>query len=402
MPIFPAIVFAEIRNNPPEMPTVPSGPISGMPGDSCNYTTSSTDPDGDRMRYTFDWGDGTQSIIDFIVSGDNAVANHSWKRAGTYQIKALAVDEKGASSAWSPSQDVVINTPPDSPSIPSGPGSIHAWVDYAYSSSAIDPDGDQVDFVFDWGDGNVSRTNLTSSASNGSAAHSWSIAGDYRISVVARDLLGAESSCSGDLTVCVIANNRPSRPKELFGPAFGYKGNEYTYFTMAKDIDDDRVAYCFDWGDGESSSTDLVDSGSIESAPHTWINAGRYQIKALALDSKGASSGWMDLMNVTIADNDPPDSPAPPSGPTSGRRMATYRYATFAADPDGDPVKYVFDWGDKTTSWTGLEYIDSGKKESVAHKWSRPGTYQVKAMALDDKGASSGWSNALIINISTD
>ena len=81
--------------------------------------------------------------------------------------------------------------------------------------------------------------------------------------------------------------------------------------------------------------------------------------------------------------------------------MATYGYATSAKDPDGDPVKYVFDWGDKTTSWTGLAFIDSGKKESVSHKWSQTGTYQVKAMALDDKGAASGWSNSLMINISS-
>jgi hypothetical protein len=117
---------------------------------------------------------------------------------------------------------------------------------------------------------------------------------------------------------------------------------------------------------------------------------------------KGASSGWMELMNVTIADNDPPDSPALPSGPIRGRSKASYRYATSANDPDGDHVKYVFDWGDKTTSWTGLDYIDSGTKESISHKWSRAGTYQVKAMALDDKGATSGWSGSLTINISPD
>ena len=107
-------------------------------------------------------------------------------------------------------------------------------------------------------------------------------------------------------------------------------------------------------------------------------------------------------MNVTISDNDPPNSPIVPAGPTSGKRKATYRYATSANDPDGDPVKYVFDWGDKTTSWTGLVFIDSGKKESVSHKWKQAGTYQVKAMALDDKGATSGWSNSLVIKIYSD
>jgi len=49
-----------------------------------------------------------------------------------------------------------------------------------------------------------------------------------------------------------------------------------------------------------------------------------------------------------------------------------------------------------------LDFIDSGKNESVSHKWSQAGTYQVKAMALDDKGATSKWSNSLLINISSE
>jgi hypothetical protein len=104
-------------------------------------------------------------------------------------------------------------------------------------------------------------------------------------------------------------------------------------------------------------------------------------------------------LNVSIAENDPPNMPIIPSGPTSGRSRAAYKYATSAKDPDGDLVKYVFDWGDRTTSWTGLTFIDSGTNESVSHKWSKSGAYQVKAMALDDKGAASGWSNSLVVNI---
>jgi hypothetical protein len=389
-------------NTPPDKPNAPSGPISGRPGATYNYAASSIDADQDQMRYTFDWGDGTESITNLLVSGAKAFANHSWKKAGTYRIMVLTIDERGASSAWSEKLDVIINTPPDRPSEPSGPGSIYAWAENAYSSFASDPDGDEMDYTFDWGDGNISSTNQTGSGSNASAVHSWSSAGDYQIRVIARDTLGAASNWSGNFTVNVIANNRPNKPKELFGPGYGYRGIAYSYFTMAKDIDDDNIMYSFDWGDGTTSATDMIESGCLENSPHTWARAGKYLIKARAVDSKGASSGWTNLLNVTISDNDPPNSPIVPAGPTSGRRMATYRYATSAKDPDGDLVKYVFDWGDKTTSWTGLAFIDSGKSESVSHKWSQAGTYQVKAMALDDKGASSGWSNSLIINISSD
>jgi hypothetical protein len=400
MPFLPNPSLATIVNNPPGMPTTPEGAANGIPGAPYTFAASAIDPEGDRLMYTFDWGDGNESKTGFLPSGEKATANHSWTRAGTYRITVMTEDARGASSPWSPEEEVIINTPPDIPADPSGPISIHAWVEYSYSSVASDPDGDLVEYAFDWGDGNISSTSLTGSGSNASAAHSWSIAGDYLIRTITRDPQGATSNWSGNLIVSVIANNRPNRPRELFGPDFGYKAIAYSYFAMAKDIDDNHVAYCFDWGDGTTSTTDLVDSGSLECAPHAWAKAGRYQIRAQSLDSNGASSGWVNLMNVTIADNDPPDLPALPSGPTSGRSMSTYRYATSANDPDGDPVKYVFDWGDKTTSWTGLDYIDSGKRESASHKWTKAGTYQVKALALDDKGASSGWSGSLIINIS--
>ncbi len=389
-------------NTPPGKPNALSGPISSRPEISNNYTVSSADPDKDQMRYTFDWGDGTKSITGFLVSGAKATVNHTWKKAGTYQIRANAVDERGSSSGWSEAQNVIINSPPDNPSKPSGPGSVYAWTAYTYTSLATDPDGDETEYIFDWGDENISSTNLIRSGSNASAVHSWSEEGDYRIRVIARDRIGASSNWSGNLTVTVNANSKPNKPKELFGPSSGYTGIAHSYFTMAKDIDGDKVMYSFDWGDGTTTTTEIVDSGSVESAPHTWSKAGSYLIMANATDSKGASSGWTDLMNVTISDNDPPNSPIVPAGPTSGRSKATYRYATSANDPDGDPVKYVFDWGDKTTSWTGLAFIDSGKKESVSHKWSQAGTYQVKAMAQDDKGATSGWSNSLMINISSD
>jgi hypothetical protein len=392
------LISAEIYNNNPGIPIIPIGTVIGIPSASYSYSTSAVDPDGDKVKYTFDWGDGTKSYTPHINSGAVASANHTWSKAGTYKIRANAVDERGAASGWSEPQNVIINSPPNDPSQPSGPRMIYAWAAYAYTSFASDPDGDQSECTFDWGDGNKSLTDLRSGC-NAVAVHRWTNEGTYQIRVIARDIAGATSNWSGNLTVTVSANNKPNEPRRLFGPSFGYKGIAHSYFTMAKDIDGDRVMYSFDWGDDTTSTTDLVDSGSVELANHTWIKEGRYQIKANSTDSKGASSGWTDILNVTINDNDPPNTPIVPSGPALGRCKASYRYATSANDPDGDRVKYVFDWGDKTTSWTGLTFIDSGKSEGAYHKWSRTGTYQVKAMALDDKGASSGWSNSLGIKI---
>jgi len=88
-------------NNPPNMPTMPSGPGSGKIKRTYRYTTSATDPDGDTLKYTFDWGDGVTSVTRSVRSGISASSFHTWGKAGAYQIKVMATDSKGASSVWS-------------------------------------------------------------------------------------------------------------------------------------------------------------------------------------------------------------------------------------------------------------------------------------------------------------
>ncbi len=387
-------------NTPPNEPSTPSGPGSGRPGVIYNYTVSAADPDGDQINYTFDWGDGTTSVFGPFDSGVAAGSSHAWTKGGRYQVKVDATDSRGATSGWSEAWIIAINAPPNSPSTPSGPVSVYAWASNNFSASAIDPDEDQVVCTFDWGDGNTSTTELVASGSNANASYSWSNEGTYRIRVIAMDNSGETSGWSDNLTINVIANGKPNAPISLFGASLGYTGIPLSYFTLANDQDNDKVCYAFNWGDGTLSTTDFVDSGSVERASHVWSKAGTYQVKGNAIDSKGARSIWSGSLNITIADNEPPAIPIMPSGPTSGRSLIAYKYATIAADPDGDPVKYVFDWGDGTTSWTGLGFIKSGISQSLIHKWSNAGTFQVKAMSMDEKGASSEWSNPLTVNMS--
>ncbi|MDD2754514.1 MAG: PKD domain-containing protein [Methanothrix sp.] len=394
------LMCAIIYNNPPQRPNMFLGNASGIPGANYCYYASAVDPDGDQIKYTFDWGDGTTSIIGPADSGTKISANHSWSKSATYQIRANATDSKGATSGWSESWTVFINAPPNNPSMPSGSESIYAWAPNSYSTSIIDPDEDPVKCTFDWGDGNKTTTDFVKSGSNTSTLHIWEKEGTYQIKVIARDLSGSSSEWSDYLNITVIANNRPKVPINLFGPSCGYAGIAYYYFTLANDLDNDMIKYTFDWGDGTVSKTDLVNSGSVENASHIWSKAGTYQVKCNTTDSKGSSSMWSKSLNVTIADNNPPDTPIIPSGPTSGFSGTAYNYVTSANDPDDNHVRYVIDWGDGTTSWTGLDFIDSGINESLFHKWSNSGMYLVKAMAMDDKGAISSWSNALTVNIS--
>ncbi|KAA0002424.1 MAG: PKD domain-containing protein [Thermoplasmata archaeon] len=97
------------KNNPPERPQKPTGPNSGEVGIAYTYTTSSLDPDGDRIYYLFDWGDGNESEwIGPYESGEMVSVSHTWNREGNYTVRVRAMDEHGATSEWSDSLSVSV------------------------------------------------------------------------------------------------------------------------------------------------------------------------------------------------------------------------------------------------------------------------------------------------------
>ena len=200
-----AIIVCSSNSNP-NKPTKPSGPNQGTPGTKYSYTTITLDPDGDKVYYLFDWGDGTNSSwVGPYNSGITVGANHTWTSSGTYLVKVKAKDTLQAESTWSDSLSVQIsvpNTAPNKPSKPSGNIKGKVNVEYTYTTSTTDPDGDKVYYLFDWGDGtNSSWVGPYNSGATASAKHKWTVKGPYQIKVKAKDTNGAESLWSDPLSI---------------------------------------------------------------------------------------------------------------------------------------------------------------------------------------------------------
>lgn len=396
------IEYSSGPNNPPEMPTAPLGTGSGYIGTSYSFSTSAIDPDEDTVKYTFDWGDETSSETAFVSSGTSAFASHSWDAARDYNVEAMATDSRGLFSEWSSSSIVSIsseNRPPTEPALPTGPFAGYAWASYSYTTSASDPDGDLLSYTFDWGDGATSEVEFISSGASASASHAWSRAGTYYVKAKASDGNGGTSPWSSPQTVKISANRLPATPAVPSGQAYAFRGASCSYSASASDLDKDKVKYTFDCGDGTSSETAFVRSGSKASVAHIWNDPGTFQVKAKATDIKGAPSPWSGALTVTVADNQPPNNPAVPLGPVTGRPRVSYKYNAYSTDPDGDKIKYVFNWGDGTASETAL--VNSDATASASHKWKKAGAYYVRAKAIDSKGASSDWSSSITIRLSS-
>ena len=78
-------------NIPPAIPEI-YGPNNGIVNTSYNYTFFSTDEDGDELKYTIGWGDGTSSESEFLISGEPYSISHKWTETGDYIISVNVND----------------------------------------------------------------------------------------------------------------------------------------------------------------------------------------------------------------------------------------------------------------------------------------------------------------------
>jgi hypothetical protein len=93
------------------------------------------------------------------------------------------------------------NEPPNKPAI-NGPTSGNINIEYTYTASTIDPNGNQLYYLFDWGDGKFSGwVGPYNSGETAEASNNWSKKGDYEIRVKSKDENAVESEWSDSLTI---------------------------------------------------------------------------------------------------------------------------------------------------------------------------------------------------------
>ncbi|MGC9308697.1 MAG: C25 family cysteine peptidase [Thermoplasmatota archaeon] len=99
--------------------------------------------------------------------------------------------------------------PPRKPDRPSGASSGKAGTTYPYTTSTIDPDGDQVFYLFDWGDGNDSGwTGPYASEEVVNISYTWTGTGTFEIKAKAKDENGIQSEWSDPLAVSMPLPHR--------------------------------------------------------------------------------------------------------------------------------------------------------------------------------------------------
>jgi hypothetical protein len=129
------------------------------------------------------------------------------------------------------------------------------------------------------------------------------------------------------------------------------------------------------------------------------LNGDSALISSCRDDDNGLDSGSAYVF-TRVSENQPPETPAAPTGPSSGNQGMDYTFSAVTTDPDEDAISYFFDWGDgENSDWIGP--VPSGTPTNTTHAWSEKGTYLVKVKAKDESGAETDWSAIHPISIAS-
>jgi hypothetical protein len=402
-----------VTNGAPSVPTV-VGPTAGDTTVSYSFSTISTDPDGDAIRYGFDWdNDGT--IDQYTAFGTSSVATsttRTWGSEGSYTFKVYAEDASGNRSLPASHTIVISTCGPRGGCFPgnlaptgftfTGPASGTVNVSYTFTAGASDPEGDAIRYGIDW-DNNGTIEEYTAFGASGvstTTSHSWTTAGTYDFKAYAEDVNGNRTSA---ITHTIVISNGGgsgnSAPVGLSvsGPTVGTTSVSYIFTAAATDPESSSLRYGFDWNnDGTIDEyTSLVASGVASSTSRVWPTAGTYTFSVYAEDVAGARSAAVThtivINNAVIAGNNAPVVTSV-TGTTTPTANTAYSFTATATDADGDSIQYGFDWNnngiiDAGEPWTPLTI--SGVSASQSNSWGVSGAQSFNVFARDSRGATS-------------
>jgi len=159
-------------------------------GDPCNYWNDSY-PSGGNFWSDYNGTDNYQGPNQDIHGSDGIADVPYDVPEGTNQDKYPLMEP------WN-----ILNNPPNKPSTPSGQTNGKIGRQYFYTTNTTDPDGDQIYYLWDWGDGSTSIWfGPYDSGITMNTHHNWTVKGSYSIKVKAKDIYGNESVWSDPLPI---------------------------------------------------------------------------------------------------------------------------------------------------------------------------------------------------------
>jgi hypothetical protein len=162
------------------------------------------------------------------------------------------------------------------------------------------------------------------------------------------------------------------------GPYQAQLGESITFNGSASKDDGSIIEWLWDFGDGTTASGEIV--------THTYNQAKTYPVSLTVTDNYFKKSYPYKTIASIIQPNRSPEVPDI-LGPSDGIVNTGYSFVTISNDPDGDDLRYVFDWGDGET--TSIPFAPEGYHVAGAHSWKEEGTYTITVSTSDGELSAS-------------
>jgi hypothetical protein len=251
--------------------------------------------------------------------------------------------------------------------------------------SATDPDGDPLTFTLASGPAFAAVTTTGPVAGLLTVSPGLSDAGTYPASVRATD--PGLTSDSETMTIMVTAGNHPpvlAAPSSILTS----EGVPFSFQVGASDPDGDHVTLGATNRPVGSLFIDLGNSSGQFSWTPGFGQSGEYEVTFTGRDARGADAA---PRSVAIEVGDVNRGPlADPAGPYSGVVNVAIGFdGTGSSDPDGQPLTYVWDFGDQV----------SGNGIAPLHAYASGGVFIVGLTVTDGSLSASASTTATVQDV---
>ncbi len=238
--------------------------------------TASSDPDGDTLSYSWDFGNGD--------TASGAIASYTYEQPGVYEVILTVNDGKGGTDTEKNTITVLEPQPVVEARFTATPtsGNDPLVVDFD-SSSSVFPANAVITYAWDFGDG------TTSTEKNPS--HTYNVVGSYAVTLTLSD--GSISSTSDVVTITVTEVSAPVATANIVAdvttavaPAtINFDGSGSTI------TDGSLLSYTWDFGDSTTESGISVS--------HEYTVAGDYVVTLTISNADGISDTATETIKVT-------------------------------------------------------------------------------------------------------
>ncbi|MBN1208564.1 MAG: PKD domain-containing protein [Myxococcaceae bacterium] len=321
--------------------------------------TASSDPDGQPLAYTWDFGDGSPKASGPRVS-------HTFAQGGSYPVVLRVDDGTGLPNAsHAASLTVTLGRPPVAEA--GEDRTVCAGQVVVFNAGrSRDPDEGLLKFLWDFGDGTTGRGQ--------SPTKVYRQGGLYTVSLSAEDDSGLEA-CSRDVDRLTL--RVAEAPVAEAGEDQTVCAGREVRFDGSRSRDADGVVngFAWDFGDGER--------GGGVTPTHVYSKAGTHRVRLTITGDRVGQCDDTDTDELVVSVHEAPAARlSAPQAVAVGEEVAL---DASGSTSNGAPItSWQWDFGDSTAA----------EGERVTHRYEKPGRYVVAMTARTDLKTDCGASTA--------